>query len=58
MIDSSEQVILLLDSSKIGKSSFINLAPLQRVDVLITDVNIPDQYDRSLQKLGIEVVKV
>ncbi|MCC3355929.1 DeoR/GlpR family DNA-binding transcription regulator [Bacillus sp. REN16] len=58
MIDSSEQVILLLDSSKIGKYFFTNLAPLQRVDVLITDVNIPEHYDRSLQELGIEVVKV
>lgn len=58
MIESSDQIILLIDSSKIGKSFLVDLLPLQKLDVLITDIRIPEQYEKTLIDFGIEVVKV
>lgn len=58
MVDSAEKVILLLDSSKIGKSCFVDLAPLSRIDVLITDKSIHDKYMNDLVKKGIKVIAV
>ena len=58
MISSAEQVILLLDSSKIGKSYFVKIASLQQIHVIITDSGISAENKKNLQNLGIEVVVV
>lgn len=58
MIQSSEKVILLLDSSKMGKSFFVDLLPIEKIDVLITDQNISAEYQTKLTDMGIELVIV
>ncbi len=45
MIENSDEVFLLCDSSKIEKNSFVNFAPLSAVDYIITD----SQLQLSLQ---------
>ncbi len=40
MIESSNEVYLVADSSKLGKSSFASLGPLSLIDFLITDSKI------------------
>lgn len=57
MVESAEQVFLLIDSEKIGKSFFVDLIPLDKVDVLITDSNISDEYYTTLSEIGIKVIK-
>jgi len=47
MIESAEEVYLLADSSKIGKSSFASLGALSLIDYLITDSNIREE-DKDL----------
>lgn len=47
MIQKAEQVILLLDSSKIGVSTFVHVCNLDEIDILITDWNA----NRSLLKV-------
>jgi DeoR/GlpR family transcriptional regulator of sugar metabolism len=44
MIKAAQQVILLADTSKIGKTGFAKVAEIQDIDVFITDDNAtPDQ---------------
>jgi DeoR/GlpR family transcriptional regulator of sugar metabolism len=40
MIESANEVLLVADSSKIGKNSFASLGPLSLINYLITDANI------------------
>jgi DeoR/GlpR family transcriptional regulator of sugar metabolism len=56
MIECAERVIVLTDSSKIGKRSFGKIAPVEEMDVLITDSGISNRYRKELQELGIEVI--
>jgi len=56
MIKASEKVIVLADSSKIGKRSFGKIADIQEVDVLVTDSGISKKDQTALENLGIEVV--
>lgn len=57
MIESAETVYLLADSTKIGKTLFTTLCPLQgTIDVLVTDSGITDEAKAEIESLGIKVV--
>ncbi|MFV9510916.1 DeoR/GlpR family DNA-binding transcription regulator [Tepidibacillus sp. LV47] len=58
MIESSKQVYLLADHSKIGKVAFAKFANINKVDKLIIDDAVPEYTVKELIKLGIEVVTV
>ncbi|TCS83843.1 DeoR/GlpR family DNA-binding transcription regulator [Tepidibacillus fermentans] len=58
MIESSKQVFLLADHSKIGKIAFAKFANINKVDKLIIDDAVPEYTVKELIKLGIEVVTV
>ena len=55
MMSIAAKVILVFDSSKIGKNSFALFAPLDRVDAIITD-KLRDEDRALLEENGIEVV--
>ncbi|MEZ5073087.1 MAG: hypothetical protein R2751_19610 [Bacteroidales bacterium] len=42
MIESAEEVFVVADSSKVGKSAFASLGALSLIDTLITDSGIPE----------------
>lgn len=52
------QVILMADHSKFGKVAEIVITPIKRIDVLITDRNIPDAFQTDLKSMGVEVIVV
>lgn len=55
MIEIAAKVILLCDSSKLGKSSFARFAAVDEIDILVTDSIAP--YDRArFEELDIDVV--
>ncbi|MDI6774831.1 MAG: DeoR/GlpR family DNA-binding transcription regulator [Verrucomicrobiota bacterium] len=54
----ARQVILLADSSKLGKVSFVKFGSLPKADVLITDTGASARDVQSFRKAGIRVVKV
>jgi len=55
VIDRAQKVIMLMDSTKVGKSHPFTFATLQDIDMLITDDRIdPDALD-ELEKLGVDV---
>ena len=57
MMAIASQVIVLCDSSKIGTNSFCQVAPIQSIDVVITDKGVDPKMVQALEDLEI-VVKV
>jgi DeoR/GlpR family transcriptional regulator of sugar metabolism len=58
MIQNSDRSVLLVDSSKLGRRSFISFARLEQVSTLITDVGMSgDLLDRA-RGAGVETVVV
>lgn len=55
MMSIATRVYLLVDSSKLGKSSFAQFAPAGSVDCLVVDA-IGSAEARALEELGVEVV--
>ena len=55
VIQRAEKVVMLMDSSKVGKMSSYTLATLDDIDVLITDRGIDDQTLEEFRAHGIEV---
>ena len=58
MMNTSQQTVLLVDSSKFGKKGFIKICDVGEIDRIITDDKIPQIYLESLQEQGIEVTIV
>ncbi len=56
MIQAAREIILVADSTKIGRVSFAMLGPLTLVNRLITDAGIRDEDRRAIEKMGIEIV--
>lgn len=56
MIEISQQVIVLADSSKIFKRNLAIICPISKINILVTDDGIPPYYKSNLEKLGIEVI--
>lgn len=58
MIENSAKVVLLVDHSKFTNSAFIHVAPLEQVDVLITDADLDRATLQELSKRKVEVIQV
>lgn len=58
MISSSNEVIMLIDSSKFNQTGFAHVADLADISTIITDSNISPETLNGLRGLGIEVTVV
>lgn len=56
MIESSEKVIVLADSTKINKRGFGKICDIEHVDILITDSGISKEDLEAFENIGIEVI--
>lgn len=56
MMDAAMQVILLADSSKLGKVGFGKICDISSIDILITDSDIPDGVKQSFENAGVQVI--
>lgn len=56
MIEMSQKVIVVADSSKFGRRGFAFIAPINRIHALITDKGIPAEEKNKLMGMGIEVL--
>lgn len=56
MINSSKEVIVLVDSTKFGKKSFGLICGLDRVDRIITDDKIDKETANKIKALGIDLI--
>ena len=58
MMESSDEIWVVTDSSKLGRSALAHLAPLDAMDRLITDDGITSEWRERLEASGVEVVIV
>ncbi len=58
MVERAARVIVVGDSSKIGRSALSQICPLAEIDELITDVDAPAEQVETLRAAGVEVVEV
>ncbi len=56
MIQSASEVILVADSSKIGRRSFSSLGAIDQIHVLVTDEGIRDDDRAGFEKAGVKVI--
>jgi DeoR/GlpR family transcriptional regulator of sugar metabolism len=56
MIDSAQTVYLLVDSSKLEKILFASLGCLDKIDFLITDSGVSDDYVKNLADINIKTI--
>ncbi|GGL36987.1 DeoR family transcriptional regulator [Phycicoccus endophyticus] len=56
LVRHARKVVLLADSAKMGRMGSTKVLPVGRVDTVITDDGITDDFRRRLAKLGVEVV--
>lgn len=57
IIEQAEQVIVLADSSKIGKVALYHTAPITAMHTFITGADAPAEAVSTLRSMGIEVVQ-
>lgn len=55
MIQAAEKVILVVDSSKFDSRGFAHICDLDRIDVLITDSDVPEATLERFQQSDVEV---
>lgn len=54
----AEEIFLLADHSKIGHSTLMTYCPTSRINTLITDQPLNDEYEETFQKYGNQIVIV
>ena len=58
MMDSADDVWVVTDSNKFGRSALAHLAPLESMDRLITDEGLTDEWRQRLESAGVEVITI
>ena len=57
MVTNTRKVVVLCDSSKLGTDYLVSFAPLDSIDVVITDSDAPASYVDELTERGINVIQ-
>jgi DeoR family transcriptional regulator of aga operon len=52
----ARKVILVADATKIARSTFARICPLDSIDILVTDRMVPDAFAAGLASAGVELV--
>lgn len=55
MIASAKEVIAVFDSSKFGKRGFAHISKLDRINTIVTDSNISEEYKQYIESAGIKL---
>lgn len=58
MAEQAREKILLADSSKLGRSGFAHIMPMEKMDHLITDTQFPEEEVARFEKIGVHVQRV
>jgi len=58
MIRAADEVIVVADSTKFGRQNLAFLCPLEEIDRLVIDSDLSPEWQRKLQKLGVELILV
>lgn len=52
----ARRVVVVADSTKLGRATFARIVPLDHADALVTDAAVPDDLAADLDAAGVEVV--
>lgn len=58
MVERAARVVVVCDSSKIGRSALSSICSLAEIDELITDTDASDEQIELLEGAGVEVIRV
>jgi DeoR/GlpR family transcriptional regulator of sugar metabolism len=58
MMNVTQKIIVLADSSKFGRRGFAKIGSMDDIDLIITDSNLSDKVAHRMEELGIEYVAV
>ncbi|HUR05898.1 MAG TPA: alkaline phosphatase, partial [Nonomuraea sp.] len=58
MADKARQVIVVADSSKLGRRAFALVCPLSKINILVTDSTAPAELTAGFADAGIRVIRV
>ncbi len=58
MIAAAQKIIVLADATKFGRRGFGKICGLDKVDVIITDLNVSEKLTAKIREKGVEVVVV
>ena len=56
LIDAAQKVVVVADHTKLGVIALAKIAPLSRVDVLVTDEKAPQDLLREIELAGVQAV--
>jgi DeoR family transcriptional regulator, fructose operon transcriptional repressor len=56
MIDCARRTIVLADGSKFGVGAFAQIAPLEAIDIFVTEAALPADLSDALSQAGVEIV--
>jgi DeoR family transcriptional regulator, fructose operon transcriptional repressor len=56
MINAARRTIVLADASKLGHSTFAQIAPLERIGILVTDEEPPSELAQALKEARVELI--
>lgn len=56
MIEISKEIIVVCDSSKFQKRGFAFIAPMEKIDIVVTDKNITTEAKTKLESAGVKVL--
>lgn len=58
LIDQAKRVVLMADSSKFRKSFFYRIAPLSKVDLIVTDTDLDNAVYEEYRQAGHDIIRV
>lgn len=56
MMHAADQVIVVADSTKFGRQSLAHLSPLNSVQTLIVDDQLPEEWREKIVAAGVELL--
>jgi DeoR/GlpR family transcriptional regulator of sugar metabolism len=56
MITCARRAIVVADSSKFGVGAFAQIAPLDAIDILVSDVSPPPDLSQALSQANVEII--
>ena len=56
MIELASEVYVAADSTKFGKDVMASIAPLERIDTIVTDANVDRSYQAKFKKTDTKLV--
>lgn len=57
LISRAAHVVVVADSSKLGKRAFARICPIHEIDTLVTDARLPDESAARFADAGVKVIR-